>query len=162
MTVRNEAANLPLLLDSVLAQTLRPAEIVIVDGGSTDGTPQVARSYMGRLPVRLVELPGANISEGRNAAIRAAACDLVAVTDAGVRLDAHWLERLARPQRGQEQSVLGAGQKRFELDPGAFNRLIGARPELNVRTCHHVKIASPLGKRHAPVDSDREQDHAVQ
>ena len=70
MTVRNEAANLPLLLDSVLAQTLRPAEIVIVDGGSTDGTPQVARSYMGRLPVRLVELPGANISKGRNAAIR--------------------------------------------------------------------------------------------
>src|SRR5437667_11298979 len=105
MTVRNEAANLPLLLDSVLAQTLCPAEVVIVDGGSTDGTPQVAHSYIGRLPVRLVELPGANISEGRNAAIRAAACDIVAVTDAGVRLDPHWLERLARPLLGERADV---------------------------------------------------------
>jgi len=98
MTVRNEADNLPLLLASVLAQTLPPAEIVIADGGSTDGTVEVARSYAGRLPVRVLELPVANISEGRNAAIAAATCDIVAVTDAGVRLDPHWLERLARPQ----------------------------------------------------------------
>jgi glycosyltransferase involved in cell wall biosynthesis len=97
MTVRNEAGNLPLLLDSILAQTLPPTEIVIADGGSTDGTDDVARSYAGRLPVRVLELPGANISEGRNAAIEAAMHGIVAVTDAGVRLDPHWLERLARP-----------------------------------------------------------------
>src|SRR6476620_10427787 len=97
LTVRNEVANLPSLLDGVLAQTLRPAEIVIADGGSTDGTPGVARSYMDRLPLRLLDLPGANISEGRNAAIRAAAYDLVAVTDAGVRLDPRWLEMLVQP-----------------------------------------------------------------
>jgi glycosyltransferase involved in cell wall biosynthesis len=97
MTVRNEAGSLPLLLDSVLAQTLAPAEIVIADGGSTDGTVDVACSYADRLPVRVLELPGANISEGRNAAIAAALHGIVAVTDAGVRLDPHWLERLARP-----------------------------------------------------------------
>src|SRR5438093_12507343 len=124
MTVRSEAANLPLLLDSVLAQTLRPADIVIVDGGSTDGTPQVARSYMDRLPVRLVELPGANISEGRNAAIRAATCDLVAVTDAGVRLDPRWLERLARPLLGETADVASGF---FLADPHTpFERAMGA------------------------------------
>ncbi|MFL5734602.1 MAG: glycosyltransferase [Chloroflexia bacterium] len=97
MTVRNEAGSLPALLDSVLEQSLRPAEVVIADGGSTDGTVEMARGYGERLPVRVLELPGANISEGRNAAIRAAECDLVAVTDAGVHLDPMWLERLARP-----------------------------------------------------------------
>ena len=72
MTVRNEAHNLPRLLESVMAQTVRPADIVIADGGSTNGTQEIARSYTDKLPLRLLEMPGANISEGRNAAIRAA------------------------------------------------------------------------------------------
>ncbi|MEO8289228.1 MAG: glycosyltransferase [Chloroflexota bacterium] len=97
MTVRNEAATLPGLLDSVLRQTVRPAEIVIVDGGSTDGTPDVARGYSDRLPVRVIEMPGANISEGRNAAIEAAQNSIIAVTDAGVRLDPRWLDALVTP-----------------------------------------------------------------
>src|SRR5205814_2564533 len=97
MTVRNEAANLPRLLDSVLSQTMCPADIVILDGGSTDDTPNIARSYIGRLPLRLIEMPGANISQGRNAAIRDTIYDLVAVTDAGVRLDSCWLEALTCP-----------------------------------------------------------------
>ncbi|HET6262751.1 MAG TPA: glycosyltransferase, partial [Chloroflexia bacterium] len=66
MTVRNEAASIARLLDSVLAQTRQPDEIVIADGGSTDGTQEVVSSYMDRLPLRLLALPGANISEGRN------------------------------------------------------------------------------------------------
>ena len=72
MTVRNEAKSLPRLLDSVLMQTVLPEEVVIADGGSTDGTPDIARSYMDRLPLRLLEVPGANISQGRNAAIKKA------------------------------------------------------------------------------------------
>lgn len=105
MTVRNEAGNLPALLDSILAQTLRPADIVIVDGGSTDGTQAVARAYMDRLPLRLLDKPGANISEGRNAAIRMAIYDIIAVTDAGVRLDPGWLEALVKPLQEQDSGV---------------------------------------------------------
>ena len=97
MTVRNEARTLPRLLDSVLAQTARPADVVIVDGGSTDGTPEVARRYMDRLPLRLFEMPGANIAQGRNMAVRMAIHKVVAVTDAGVRLAPGWIERLAEP-----------------------------------------------------------------
>jgi glycosyltransferase involved in cell wall biosynthesis len=97
MTVRNEAGTLPGLLDSILAGTMLPAEIVIVDGGSTDGTPDVAHSYCDKLPIRVIEKPGANISEGRNAAIEAASQEIIAATDAGVRLDPRWLEELARP-----------------------------------------------------------------
>ena len=97
MTVRNEADSLPRLLDSILRQTLLPDEVVIADGGSTDGTQDIARSYTGRLPLRLLELPGANISEGRNTAIREAQHSIIASTDAGVVLDPGWLEALARP-----------------------------------------------------------------
>jgi glycosyltransferase involved in cell wall biosynthesis len=97
MTVRNEAASLPVLLESLLRQTALPAEVIIVDGGSTDGTPGVALQYASSLPIRVIDRPGANISEGRNAAIEAANYPIIAATDAGVRLDPCWLECLVTP-----------------------------------------------------------------
>lgn len=97
MTVLNEAASLPAVLETLIAQTRPADEIVIVDGGSHDGTLDLLRASQAYLPLRIVELPGANISEGRNAAIRAARCDVIAVTDAGVRLPADWLEHLIAP-----------------------------------------------------------------
>ena len=126
MTVRNEAASLPGLLDSILLGTHLPGEIVIVDGGSTDGTPRVAQSYSNRLPVRLIEQPGANISEGRNAAIEAATHDLIAVTDAGVRLDPRWLELLTAPLLAPSSNVdIVSGW--FAADPQTpFERAMGA------------------------------------
>ena len=40
----NEAANLAATLDSVRAQEPEPIDVIVVDGGSTDGTPDLARS----------------------------------------------------------------------------------------------------------------------
>lgn len=128
MTVRNEAASLPGLLDSVLRQTMLPAEVVIVDGGSTDGTVEVALGYRDRLPVRVLVKPGANISEGRNAAIEAAQYDIIAVTDAGVRLDPGWLEALVAPLLDREGDVdVDVASGFFVADPQTpFERAMGA------------------------------------
>jgi glycosyltransferase involved in cell wall biosynthesis len=94
-TVRNEESAIGSLLDSLLAQTRLPDEVVLVDGGSTDATRQIALSYRDRgLPLRLLDAPGANISQGRNIAIRAATGDIIASTDAGVTLVPAWLESL--------------------------------------------------------------------
>lgn len=93
-TVLDEGATLHRLLDSLLGQTRVPDEIIVVDGGSTDTTLRVLASYADRLPLRVIVAPGANISRGRNVAIAAATHDVIAVTDAGVRLAPHWLERL--------------------------------------------------------------------
>jgi len=92
-TVKNEAHNLPRLLDSLAAQTLQPDEVVVCDGGSTDDTLELLRAEK-RLPLVILVQPGANISQGRNAAIKAASGDLIAVTDAGVWLDPVWLQEL--------------------------------------------------------------------
>ena len=42
---RNEAHNLPVLLQSLQQQTLQPAEIIVVDDGSDDDTQHVARQF---------------------------------------------------------------------------------------------------------------------
>ncbi len=96
VTVLNEAASLPALLDSLAAQTRPADEVVVCDGGSEDGTVALLTAET-RFPLRLIRRPGANISQGRNAAIAAAQGEVIAVTDAGVRLDPRWLERITAP-----------------------------------------------------------------
>jgi cellulose synthase/poly-beta-1,6-N-acetylglucosamine synthase-like glycosyltransferase len=73
--------------------------VVIVDGGSTDDTLAKLEAWQGsgRLPLRVLVEPGANISQGRNAAIAAASGAVIASTDAGVTLDPAWLANLVQP-----------------------------------------------------------------
>ena len=91
-TVRDAGPHIGEFLDSIRAQTRVPNEIVIVDGGSTDGTLDTLRAAT---DVTLIELPGANIPTGRNAAIRGATHEVIAVSDADCVLTSGWLEGLA-------------------------------------------------------------------
>jgi poly-beta-1,6-N-acetyl-D-glucosamine synthase len=55
---RNEALLMRQTIDSVLAQSLLPAEWVIVDDGSTDATPAILREYAGKYSwMRIVPRP---------------------------------------------------------------------------------------------------------
>ena len=123
ITVLNEARSLPGLLDSLAGQTRPPDEVVVCDGGSTDGTLALLEAEA-RLPLRVVQRPGANISEGRNSAIAEALGDVIAVTDAGVRLSPEWLERITAPfEDSDAQTVAGfflpAPETVFEIAMGA-------------------------------------------
>jgi len=95
-TVLNEADSLPMLLDSIAAQTRRPDEVVVCDGGSSDDTVRLLRNEA-RFDIRVIEARGANISRGRNLAIAAATHPIIACTDAGVRLDPRWLDAIVAP-----------------------------------------------------------------
>ncbi len=55
---RNEERNLPRLLDSVERSATRPAEILVVDDGSTDNTASIARSRGARLLTSLEKPDG--------------------------------------------------------------------------------------------------------
>jgi cellulose synthase/poly-beta-1,6-N-acetylglucosamine synthase-like glycosyltransferase len=119
-------------MDSIAAQTRPADEIILCDGGSTDHTLATLREYAGRLPLKIIERPGANISQGRNAAIHAAAHDLIAVTDAGVRLEREWLARIVEPLESDPTAQVVAGF--FQSDPlTPFELALGATtlPELS-------------------------------
>ena len=114
-TILNEGESLRRLLDSLVAQTRFPDEVVIVDGGSSDNTRAILREYESRLPLRILVEPGCNISEGRNRGIAAAQGEIIAVTDAGVRLAGDWLERITQPLL--DNPVLEVVGGFFQADP---------------------------------------------
>jgi glycosyltransferase involved in cell wall biosynthesis len=67
-------------LDSILAQTYQPLEVIVVDDGSTDRTPELIASYAGR--VRPFRQPHAGASAARNLGLRQARSEFVAFLDA--------------------------------------------------------------------------------
>lgn len=78
-------------LDSILAQTSPPAELIVVDDGSTDATPQIVESYTDR--IRYFRQSNRGPAAARNRGILAANGDLLAFLDA----DDLWLpEKLER------------------------------------------------------------------
>ena len=107
IATRNAAATLPRCLDSIRAQTWRDFEVLVMDGGSTDGTVEVLRG-------------GADIVTLWRSA-----------PDKGV-FDA-WNKALAHA-RGEWICFLGADDRLW--DPGALERLVPyvrqAMPEFRV------------------------------
>ncbi|HYX29554.1 MAG TPA: glycosyltransferase [Pyrinomonadaceae bacterium] len=94
--VRDEAHTIAALLDGLLGQTLPPDEIVITDGGSTDGTRAIVRQFIASgAPVKLLtdddSLPG----RSRNISVTHATNDWIAFIDAGITPAKNWLESLA-------------------------------------------------------------------
>jgi len=98
ITVLNEATSIRKTLDNLLSQSRKPDEIVIVDGGSKDGTIEIIEELSKReKTIKLIVKHDTNISEGRNAAIKHAKYPLVVTTDSGCRPDKMWLEKIIEP-----------------------------------------------------------------
>lgn len=124
-TVLNEGDNIHHVMNSIKAQTRQPDEIVIVDGGSTDNTVSIMQGYTDELPLRVVVQAGCNISEGRNRAIAESTGDIIAVTDAGVKLTDTWLEKITQPLLDSNAVDVVAGF--FQADPQTlFEVALGA------------------------------------
>jgi glycosyltransferase involved in cell wall biosynthesis len=115
-TVLNEAQDIDRLVTSLLQQTPPAAEVIVVDGGSTDGTWEwlidTAQKNPTLRPIRdescnLKRCPGP-ISRGRNVAIAAARSEFIACVDAGCTYPPEWLARITAPLvDGTAQYALG-------------------------------------------------------
>jgi glycosyltransferase involved in cell wall biosynthesis len=75
MAVRNGERFLREAIGSVRAQTYRPLEIVFVDGQSTDGTAEIARSYS---EVRYIRQHNTGVSNAYNLGVESARGALIA------------------------------------------------------------------------------------
>jgi glycosyltransferase involved in cell wall biosynthesis len=115
-TVLNEVEDIDGLVSTLAEQSPPPKEVIIVDGGSTDGTwerLQAAQAkYANLIAIRdescnLKASPGP-IARGRNVGIAVATSEIVACADAGCIYDPEWLVRLTAPiANGSAEYALG-------------------------------------------------------
>ena len=130
-------------IDSVLAQTFRDFELIVVDDGSTDGTAAVLARYDDAL--RIVSKPNGGMSSARNAGIRAATGDYVAFLDA----DDRWMpEKLARQVAlldAQPELAFCAAVATFEdpdgLTVGEWRGYAGPRAGVSEVFANHGAVA---------------------
>ena len=99
MTFYNERSSVERFFNDLREWTRLPDEVVMVDGGSNDGTIEAVRKEIpgSPVPVNLIEEMRCNVPRGRNIAIRHARHDLIAVTDMGCIIAKDWLERILQP-----------------------------------------------------------------
>lgn len=106
ITVLNEGPALASVVGDVVAQLRGGDELVLVDGGSTDGSLEALPSHPA---VRLDVVPGAGISAGRNHGVRVARNEVIVVTDAGCTPEPGFIDGFRRAFAGDDPPALVSG-----------------------------------------------------
>lgn len=113
----NACEHLPRCLAAVASQTVLPDRLILIDNGSTDGTPSLARECVAAKPgltgrTELIEL-GTNLgfAAANNLAIRGCETEFVALLNPDAFPHPDWLERLlAAAERHPEAASFGSRQ----------------------------------------------------
>jgi glycosyltransferase involved in cell wall biosynthesis len=113
MPVRNEARFIRASVTAVLHQDYPPEkmEVIVADGRSTDGTPQIVRELAAGDPrVRLINAPGP-IPAGLNAAIQCATGEIIARVDGHCVLSPSYLRRSIEVLENTGADAVGGRQR---------------------------------------------------
>lgn len=100
----NAAATIDECLASLATVTYPGFEVIVVNDGSRDDTGTRARRHPG---VTVIDVPNGGLSAARNIGLQVASGDIVAYTDADVRVDRDWLTYLVQPLLTSD--VVGTG-----------------------------------------------------
>lgn len=119
VTVLNEEKSIERLLRGLLAQTRPADEIIVVDGGSSDGTRLNIKYQISKLQIKNLKflIRSGNRSIGRNYGIGRAKSKIIAVTDAGGYPKEDWLEKITAPFADREVDVVSGYYKSLAKTP---------------------------------------------
>ena len=104
-------------IESILAQTYRDFEFIIVDNGSSDRSGEIAREYAARDPrIRVIHREKGNIGAGRNTALDAAEGEYLTFIDDDDWAEPDFLEFLLHllEEEQADVSICGATDKAFD------------------------------------------------
>ena len=106
-------------VDSILTQTYRNLEVILVDDGSPDRCPEVCDSYLGTDPrVKVIHKPNGGLSDARNAGLDIALGDYYCFVDSDDILPEHSLTTLHDLISKHDSDMVIAGFERFHGETG--------------------------------------------
>lgn len=147
-------------ISSVLAQTWRDLELILVDDGSTDGSRAVAERHADLDPrVRVVAHPGGvnrGAAASRNAGVAVARASRLAFIDADDRWSpAKLAEQQAIMDRHPKVSLVAGSTRYWSSWNGGtdYLRLVGATRDRVIEPPEALLYTYPLGRAEAPAPS---------
>lgn len=125
MPVFNAERTMRRSIESVLQQTFPALELILVDDGSTDGSPAIIASYaQSDARVKAVRQPAnAGVAEARNAGVRAACGSHIAFLDSDDWWDRRKLELQIAQMRGSGALVSYTAYQRIAEDGRPLSRV---------------------------------------
>ncbi len=108
----NRADYLPRTLESILKQTFRPFELILVDNGSTDGSTQICKDFCKAhenegVTFRLSEIGFSNAAAARNQGAKVAGGEWIAFFDSDDEMSADFLEDVAKQISSGKYDMIG-------------------------------------------------------
>lgn len=130
ITVFNEEKSVGRLLGSLLVQTKKPDEIIIVDGGSTDKTLKIIRDFQKTNKSIKLHIQKCKRAKGRNVGVGLAKNNIIAITDADCIADRDWLSEITKPFINKKVEVVAGFYKMICKNPmqKAFSVFLGVYP----------------------------------
>ncbi len=119
----NEEKLLPLCLESLMKQTVKPDEIIVVDNNCVDRSVEIAKRY----GVTIIREKKQGMSHARNAGFNAAKYDIIAKCDADSVLRPEWIERIRNDFQKRKIVALSGPGYFYDLNK---NKTLNKLPKL--------------------------------
>lgn len=147
IAVRNGDEFLAAAIESALAQTRACREIIVVDGNSSDRSPEIARSYP---QVTLLAQRSQGFAGAWNEGIRAARGSMIAILDSDDLWDPRKIELQVRALTARPECGFAMSATRFLRMPGA--PLPPGYERVDLEASHSAPIPSAMLARRAVFD----------
>lgn len=105
---KNAQATIKKCVDSILRQSYKNYELIVVNDGSTDKTAQILRDYP---QARVLTALGTGPSKARNMGIAQAKGEFTAFTDADCVVDGDWIVELLKGFTNEKVAGVGGSQR---------------------------------------------------
>jgi hypothetical protein len=145
----NRAGTVGRVLSSIVRQTVRPDEVIVVDDGSTDNTVGVLAwwEWAGTLPLRVVHQENLGASAARNAGIAAATGDLIALIDSDDEYESTAIESLRDLFERRPQAIVAFGDaclmEREKLTTRSFLSMHLTKPGIDYEDSSPPRLIDP-------------------
>jgi len=141
LLTKNSAETVKKSIESIVNQTHKPDEIVVVDGNSKDNTQGIVKQY----PIKLITEPGLGFGHARNLGVKNAEGDIIFFTDSDCYADEKWIEK-SLPHFSDSNIAGVTGQTRLwntNYGVARFIACVGGRMNMPTKQ-RFVKIAPTM------------------
>lgn len=120
MPVYNAQDTLARCLDSLLAQTMPPKEIILIDDGSTDSTKQIIDAYQRANPgvFTCLHQNNAGPSAARNTGLNNAHASYITFVDSDDKIDEAMYEKMFKSARANDSDLVVCGRTNLNAHTG--------------------------------------------